>query len=221
MPGHGRGRRGHPRSRHPRLLAGHASRPRGPHPERSEGGDTNAVRAVPLGIIKGVDHQFTGKVERIDKDFLTSLINEPGRPARLPLAFGPTAGPCASTPTCSPPSSPRRSTPPRSSISPRTRASRSTASSSGRSPPPPCALLRTSPRPSRSADAQQGRPRRQGRRDRHAARAPRGRPDLRRPAQRDLLQRGRRHADLRQRIPADPQGHPRDVRFIHSLTRPP
>src|SRR5580704_8431750 len=29
---------------------------------------TNAVRALPVGIIRGVDHQFTGKVERIDKD---------------------------------------------------------------------------------------------------------------------------------------------------------
>ena len=28
------------------------------------------MRALPLGIIKGVDQQFTGKVERIDKDFL-------------------------------------------------------------------------------------------------------------------------------------------------------
>ncbi len=30
---------------------------------------TNAIRAVPLGIIKGVDHQFTGRVDRIDKEF--------------------------------------------------------------------------------------------------------------------------------------------------------
>ncbi len=35
---------------------------------------TNAVRAMPLGIIKGVDHQFTGRVDRIDREFLQQLI---------------------------------------------------------------------------------------------------------------------------------------------------
>jgi amino-acid N-acetyltransferase len=50
---------------------------------------TNSVRALPLGIIKGVDHQFTGKVERIDKDFITSLINDQVVPLVSPLAFGP------------------------------------------------------------------------------------------------------------------------------------
>ena len=50
---------------------------------------TNSVRALPLGIIKGVDHQFTGKVERIDKDFITSLINDQVVPLVTPLAFGP------------------------------------------------------------------------------------------------------------------------------------
>src|SRR5882757_540107 len=32
---------------------------------------TNSVRALPTGIIKGIDQQFTGKVDRIDKEFLT------------------------------------------------------------------------------------------------------------------------------------------------------
>ena len=50
---------------------------------------TNSVRALPLGIIKGVDHQFTGKVERIDKDFINSLINDQVVPLVTPLAFGP------------------------------------------------------------------------------------------------------------------------------------
>ncbi len=50
---------------------------------------TNSVRALPLGIIKGVDHQYTGKVERIDKDFIISLINEQVVPLVTPLAFGP------------------------------------------------------------------------------------------------------------------------------------
>ncbi|HYD83737.1 MAG TPA: amino-acid N-acetyltransferase, partial [Opitutus sp.] len=50
---------------------------------------TNAVRALPLGIIKGVDHQFTSKVERIDKDFLTELIDRQVIPVVSPIAFGP------------------------------------------------------------------------------------------------------------------------------------
>src|SRR6478672_4396682 len=37
---------------------------------------TNAVRALPMGIIRGVDQQFTGKVERIDRDFLSELIEK-------------------------------------------------------------------------------------------------------------------------------------------------
>lgn len=50
---------------------------------------TNAVRALPLGIIKGVDQQLTGKVERIDKDFLTELIDRQVVPVVSPVAFGP------------------------------------------------------------------------------------------------------------------------------------
>lgn len=50
---------------------------------------TNSVRALPVGIIKGVDHQFTAKVERIDKDFITSLINDQVVPVMSPLTFGP------------------------------------------------------------------------------------------------------------------------------------
>ncbi|MBP9912517.1 MAG: amino-acid N-acetyltransferase [Opitutaceae bacterium] len=50
---------------------------------------TNSVRALPIGIIKGVDQQLTGKVERIDKDFITSLINDQVVPLVSPIAFGP------------------------------------------------------------------------------------------------------------------------------------
>ncbi|MCR6657246.1 MAG: amino-acid N-acetyltransferase [Opitutus sp.] len=49
----------------------------------------NAVRALPLGIIRGVDQQFTGKVERIDKDFIMGLINNQVVPVLSPIAFGP------------------------------------------------------------------------------------------------------------------------------------
>jgi amino-acid N-acetyltransferase len=50
---------------------------------------TNAVRALPTGIIKGVDQQFTGKVERIDRDFLLELINSQVVPVVSPIAFAP------------------------------------------------------------------------------------------------------------------------------------
>jgi amino-acid N-acetyltransferase len=50
---------------------------------------TNAVRALPTGIIKGVDQQFTGKVERIDKEFLSELIDRQVVPVVSPAAFGP------------------------------------------------------------------------------------------------------------------------------------
>ena len=50
---------------------------------------TNAVRALPVGIIKGIDQQFTGKVERIDKDLLNDLIARQVIPLVSPLAFGP------------------------------------------------------------------------------------------------------------------------------------
>jgi amino-acid N-acetyltransferase len=50
---------------------------------------TNAVRALPVGIIKGIDQQFTGKVDRIDKEFITELIDRQVVPVFSPIAFGP------------------------------------------------------------------------------------------------------------------------------------
>ncbi len=49
----------------------------------------NAIRALPVGIIKGVNQQFTGKVERIDKDFILELIDRQVVPVLAPIAFGP------------------------------------------------------------------------------------------------------------------------------------
>ncbi len=49
---------------------------------------TNAVRALPLGIIKGLDQQFTGRVDRIDKDFLSGLIERDVVPVVSPIGFG-------------------------------------------------------------------------------------------------------------------------------------
>lgn len=50
---------------------------------------TNAVRALPVGIIRGVDQQLTGKVDRIDKDFIGELIAQQVVPVITPVAFGP------------------------------------------------------------------------------------------------------------------------------------
>lgn len=50
---------------------------------------TNAVRALPVGILKGVDLQFTGRVDRIDKDFLRHLIERDILPIIQPVGYGP------------------------------------------------------------------------------------------------------------------------------------
>ena len=49
---------------------------------------TNSVRALPTGIIKGVDQELTGRVDRIDRDFILTLINDQVIPVISPLAFG-------------------------------------------------------------------------------------------------------------------------------------
>ena len=48
---------------------------------------TNAVRSAPLGIIRGVDHQFTGRVDRIDLDFVNHLMGAQIVPVINPIAF--------------------------------------------------------------------------------------------------------------------------------------
>ena len=48
---------------------------------------TNAVVAHPLGIIQGVDHQFTGKVERVDVEFLQTLLAQGIVPVVPPLGL--------------------------------------------------------------------------------------------------------------------------------------
>lgn len=50
---------------------------------------TNSVRALPTGIIKGIDQQFTGKVDRIDKEFISHLINADIIPIIQPVGYGP------------------------------------------------------------------------------------------------------------------------------------
>ncbi len=48
---------------------------------------TNCVRAAPVGVMKGVDHQFSGKVDRIDTDFITHLISAGAIPIIQPIGF--------------------------------------------------------------------------------------------------------------------------------------
>ena len=48
---------------------------------------TNAVRSAPLGILRGVDHQLTGRVDRVDKEFLLQLIASGVVPVVNPIAF--------------------------------------------------------------------------------------------------------------------------------------
>jgi amino-acid N-acetyltransferase len=48
---------------------------------------TNAIIAFPLGIIHGVDHLFTGKVERVDVEFLQKLLDQGIIPVMPPLGF--------------------------------------------------------------------------------------------------------------------------------------
>jgi amino-acid N-acetyltransferase len=47
----------------------------------------NVVTAHPVGIIQGIDHRFTGRVERLDIEFLQSLLNQGVVPILPPLGF--------------------------------------------------------------------------------------------------------------------------------------
>lgn len=51
------------------------------------GASTNVVIAHPMGIIQGVDHQFTGKVERVDTELLQNLLAQGVVPVIPPLGF--------------------------------------------------------------------------------------------------------------------------------------
>ena len=48
---------------------------------------TNAIIAHPLGILQGVDHLFTGKVERVDVELLQTLLSQGIVPVIPPLGF--------------------------------------------------------------------------------------------------------------------------------------
>src|SRR5439155_21485345 len=48
---------------------------------------TNAIIAHPMGIIQGVDHLFTGKVERVDVELFQTLLGQGIIPVVPPLGF--------------------------------------------------------------------------------------------------------------------------------------
>jgi amino-acid N-acetyltransferase len=48
---------------------------------------TNAIIAHPMGILQGVDHLFTGKVERVDVELLQTLLHQGIVPVIPPLGF--------------------------------------------------------------------------------------------------------------------------------------
>lgn len=48
---------------------------------------TNAIVAHPMGILGGVDHLFTGKVERVDTEMLVTLLSQGIIPVVPPLGF--------------------------------------------------------------------------------------------------------------------------------------
>lgn len=48
---------------------------------------SNAIVAHPMGIIQGVDHLFTGKVERVDTELLQTLLSQGIIPVIPPLGF--------------------------------------------------------------------------------------------------------------------------------------
>jgi amino-acid N-acetyltransferase len=48
---------------------------------------TNGIVAHPLGIIQGIDHLFTGKVERVDVELFQSLLGQGILPVVPPLGF--------------------------------------------------------------------------------------------------------------------------------------
>src|SRR6476660_1300931 len=48
---------------------------------------TNAIIAHPMGIIQGIDHLFTGKVERVDTELLQTLLAQGIIPVVPPLGF--------------------------------------------------------------------------------------------------------------------------------------
>ncbi|MEM1060076.1 MAG: amino-acid N-acetyltransferase [Verrucomicrobiota bacterium] len=54
--------------------------------------ETNALTAHPAGILGGVDHLFTGKIERVDTDFLNHLLERGIIPVVSPISYDHSGG---------------------------------------------------------------------------------------------------------------------------------
>ncbi len=178
----------------------------------------NAVIAHPVGILEGVDHLFTGRVERVDVGLLDTLLSNGivpvvaaprrrrrGRHLARQLrrrGGGPGEGPGRGEAHLH--DDGRRAE----------RGRRAGAADPGdRARPGPDAGGRW-----RDA-ALEGPPRRGGVRGRRAAGARDQRPRGRRPARRGLLERGNRDPGLRQRVPGDPARAP-ERRAHHRAAHP-
>ena len=72
---------------------------------------TNGIVAHPLGILQGIDHLFTGKVERVDVDLFLSLLGRASSRSCRRWASMAMARPTGSTPTMWPWRWARRSRP--------------------------------------------------------------------------------------------------------------
>ena len=64
-----------------------------------QGASTNAVIAHPLGILRGVDHLFTGRVERVDRELLARCWRTASSPWCRRWGWTATATPTGSTRT--------------------------------------------------------------------------------------------------------------------------
>ena len=162
-----------------------------------------------MGIIQGVDHLFTGKVERVDAELLQSLLAQGVVPVIPPLGFdgdGKTyrvnsdgvavaVAEAAEGDQADLRHVAGRPDPPRPA-----RSARCWSAELGRAPAAGPRGLRA---PKCSSKAQHAARRLQGRR---AARPRDQRHGGRRPAGRGVLQPRHRHADLRERVRAHPAG---------------
>src|SRR5690606_29451834 len=48
---------------------------------------TNALRAVPMGVIRGVDQQLTGKIEKVDVQLIQNLLQAGIVPLFQPIVY--------------------------------------------------------------------------------------------------------------------------------------
>ena len=211
---HRRDGRRHARPGHPRLLPRLPPHPRGPDPELA----SRPRSRIPSGPCRSASSRAStssspGKVDRIDKEFIVApdrarqvvpLVSPVGVRARRQVPAG-QLRPAGRRDW------PRPCRPRRSSTSPRSAGLeiegevRREISVDALRDASQATIRRRSPTRGHSKAVHAVKAIETGTPRVHLRR----RPGLRRPAQRDLLERGRRLARLRQRLPADPQGDAR------------